>query len=250
MTKSFLDAEEEGHQRHHPESCFVMFDSDSHWKAERRRFGLAMGEMKRKRAALEDRKEQRALDREGRLAALVDLEEKGGLEVPSLEAQTPVTAEFDNTLTREMFGDVVQVVTTLDSLGSVDQDEAEAKLYLEELATKRQRLAEDASAKTAAKAKGAASTRGPVDEAQRLCVCACVEERVCLCVREREGDQQQKKKKKKHLSTWCLFFLRIFCFLLVVTCLALLSPLYLTLLFLSDMHIRSWQSRKKSTPRL
>jgi hypothetical protein len=34
-------------------------------KAERRRFGLAMGELKRKRARLEDRKERRAIEKEG-----------------------------------------------------------------------------------------------------------------------------------------------------------------------------------------
>jgi hypothetical protein len=135
-------------------------------QAERRRFGLAMGELKRKRNALEERKEQRAIEREGRLAAMAELEKSGGLDVVALKPQAPITAEFDDSLTRSMFGDVVQVVTTLDCLGTADEDEAEAEAYLEELASKRQRLAAEAEAKTASKAKGAPKTKGPVDQAQ------------------------------------------------------------------------------------
>ena len=35
-------------------------------KAERRRFGLAMGELKKKRQKLEDRRERRAIEKEGK----------------------------------------------------------------------------------------------------------------------------------------------------------------------------------------
>lgn len=78
-----------------------------------------MGELKKKRQRLEDRKERRAIEKEGR-----DDDDLGD-DVPVLIAQAPSTSEFDDKLTRDMFGDCVLVTTTLDSLGPKEDEEEE-----------------------------------------------------------------------------------------------------------------------------
>ena len=118
-------------------------------KEERRRYGLAMGELKRKRQAWEERKERRELKEEDE----VGLQSDGSLAVIDemvfgKAPQAPVTTSFDDSLTHNMFGGDVVVTTTLDSLGSKDLDELEEE---EQCERRRQVALEKATAAAAAK---------------------------------------------------------------------------------------------------
>mmetsp|Transcript_49831 Transcript_49831/g.113181 ORF Transcript_49831/g.113181 Transcript_49831/m.113181 type:complete len:239 (+) Transcript_49831:226-942(+) len=86
-------------------------------KQERRRYGLAMGELKRKRQLLEERKERRALQKDSQ----PQIED----EHVEIKPSAPTTFEFSDALTMGMFGDVVCVTTTMDSLGTGAGDDDE-----------------------------------------------------------------------------------------------------------------------------
>jgi ribosomal RNA-processing protein 17 len=107
-------------------------------KEERRRYGLAMGAMKAKKELLEERRERRQLEKESLEAQLgdnFDAAQQG----PAVRApQAPVTSTFADGHTLGMFGDVVSVSVTMDSLGQDEEEEDYAARH----AAKRQRVAD------------------------------------------------------------------------------------------------------------
>ena len=131
-------------------------------KQERRRYGLAMGELKRKRQLYEERKERRDTKKEkdAEQGLVQSPESRAAVDeiVYGARPQAPETQTFDNNLTRDMFGADVVVTTTHDSLGHGDLDEEEE----EDRYRKRQRGGADAAA-----AGGSARPEGH-DQAQRF----------------------------------------------------------------------------------
>jgi len=107
-------------------------------KEERRRYGLAMGAMKAKKDQLEERRERRQLEKESLAAQLGDDFEEVQKGPQALAPQAPITSTYADGHTLGMFGDVVSVSVTMDSLGQDEEEEDYAARH----SAKRQRVEE------------------------------------------------------------------------------------------------------------
>ncbi|CAM9686999.1 unnamed protein product [Choristocarpus tenellus] len=107
-------------------------------KQARRRFGLAMQQIKDRKERLEERKERRdALkDRREELGVVEDLSDFNIKEKARMEAKVKpddlVRVDFDDGHTQAMFGDAVMVTTTVGIPDSEDEDEDGETAKLEE----------------------------------------------------------------------------------------------------------------------
>ena len=89
-------------------------------KADRRKFGLTMEELKRRKRKAEERKE---LQNTEDAITIRQYEAEHRETDQQVQAQEPVTEAFNDANTLGMFGDVVTVTTTLDGFGADDEVE-------------------------------------------------------------------------------------------------------------------------------
>lgn len=114
-------------------------------KQARRRFGLAMQEIKDRKERLEDRKERREAMKERReeLGVKENLEEfdikAKAREQAKARANELVSVDFEDTHTQAMFGDTVTVTTVVGIPDSDDEDAAEVDRLEKELLEEKKR---------------------------------------------------------------------------------------------------------------